>query len=145
MKLRRGEAIRWAGTGSSQNPASEHVFVCLDVIVRSEGEEYILVPICTAHDKSDGTCPLEPSDYSELKHGSYAAYYQARFATEQLFIINKAFIRPAKRVAPIVWARMRQGILTSEETPPKIVRALKTIMEAEKAAKAAPEKSGSAQ
>lgn len=113
--------------------------------MQDEGEEYILVPICTAHDKSDGTCPLEPSDYSELTHRSYAAYYQARFATEQLFTINKTFIKSAKRVAPPVWARMRQGVLNSDETPPKIARALRTIIESEKTAKAAREKPDPAQ
>lgn len=137
MVLSRGQAVRWAGTGGNLKQDSAHIFVCVEVISPAPDDEYLIVPICTAHAKSDGTCPLGSADYKELKHASYAAFYQARLVSGKILRINAGAITPAKRVTPQVWGKIRQGVLKSDETPPRVLKALRALIAAEQAAKKA--------
>jgi hypothetical protein len=99
-----------------------HLFVVAIVVPDRPGNQKnqrILVPICTAFEKCDGTCLINASEHPFVKHSSYIAYNKARSESEpHLLKMQKDNL--ISRHAPVdktLLLRIVNGLHSSDRLP----------------------------
>ena len=120
QKLVPGDVFWLAGTGGSANPGNRHRFICL--AANSNGDDYLIVPICTPQPQSDRTCELTPNKYTPLTHRSYVAYHLMREISQRALDAavfgNQFKLQPALPLHTLTI--VKAGVAQSAESKPRL-------------------------
>jgi hypothetical protein len=76
FKLATGQVLHIPQTGPAHDRERGHYFVVLTTA--KDNDACLLVPVCTAHDRCDRTCVLQPGDHDCVTRESFIMYSNMR-------------------------------------------------------------------
>jgi hypothetical protein len=110
------------GTGPPHDPERGHLFIILtDPCLKGH---VLLVPVCGAYKKYDGTCILGEGDHDFLDRKSYVAYYRLNTyaAVDLVAQVSNEVFRCKGMMDEKVFALVCNGVASSRDSAPKFKR-----------------------
>lgn len=114
-----GSVLHIPDTGPAHDKKRGHYFVVLTA-PQPPADGCLIVPICSAHEKCDRTCLLQPNDHTSINRESFISYsqmkvYSSKHLTQK---ITSGVIETQRVVSPDVFVRIRKGVTTSPLAAP---------------------------
>lgn len=115
----RGATLHILNTGPSHEPQRGHLHV---ILTNKCGDgHFLLVPVCSQHEKCDRTCLLGVGDHPFIVKPTFVYYSHADIYPEANLVkrLTEGDITFREQFDPKVFALICNGLTESRMTPPK--------------------------